>query len=258
MSQKLRNILKFLDHIPEKYKTGPWSPAVHVYLYTVFGILLLTAQTAYSYYNTIEQYSADDFLQTFRLVAGVYCALLSLGLLIVAGPWPFTSYTMTSWNLMTVRLLTAYCAAAGDENMKFIAGMVKFPALVGCSITVVIWWSVLVPLIHYLLRNSKENTKFFREWNTSFFLLNIHLLNLPVVGIEFLLSNAPLTLFDLWMGFLVANVYVLFYLNVLDPLGLHFYIILTPRTWVTVLTYTSILGLYYLVYSSWNRISGLL
>lgn len=260
MSQfsKVKKILSFLDQVPEKYKTGPWSPLIHIYLCTIVGILLVTLPTAIdsldSHHNLIKSASdgPSDFLQNFRLCVGCYALCVSSVLVYFAGFWPFMSYTLTSWNLMTFRLLSAWGGGRGNESMQFIAETLRFPALVGCTITVCVWWGLLVPLISWLLRGSTEKTVGFWYWNFSPMLINIHLLNLPIIGIDFVLSGSPLGFFDLWMGFFVGIMYILFYLNVLDRLGLHFYIILTPRTGWTVLTYSGILGLYYAVYCGWN------
>ena len=116
-------------------------------------------------------------------------------------------------------------------------------------------WLVLVPIISYCLSCDKSNPhaqQLFWKWNTSAALLNVHLLNLPLIAVDFLGSGSRLVFFDLWTAFVVALLYVVFYLNVLDANGLHFYIILTPRTGYCALVYCSLLAFYYLIYLSWN------
>ena len=130
--------------------------------------------------------------------------------------------------------------------------------------TVVIWWTVLVPLIHHLLR--KESPHFRQSFWTfnkvtpprtrtltitltlthtkSPVLVNIHLLNLPFCAAEFLLSGSPLGYFDLWAGLVVAFLYLLWYLLVLDANGAHFYIVLSPRPHFSAAVYFLVLGLY--------------
>lgn len=128
----------------------------------------------------------------------------------------------------------------------------KYPALIGNFVTVVVWWSMLVPLIYSLIK-SKEGKRGFLLFNVSPMLLNIHFLNLPLAALEFIYSAQPLTLFDLWSGYAVAFAYVMFYLNVLDKKGWHFYIVFTPRTVFVLLTYPLVLSLYYANFTHFNE-----
>ena len=173
-----------------------------------------------------------------------------ISVIIGTGWWPLVSYTITSWNLLWLRM---FFASIGSPHFKFIARLFKFPALAGCTITVSIWWSILVPLIHYLM-GDKQKQKAFWEFNTSFLLLNIHLLNLPLSVVEFVLSGSRLVFFDIWIGLSVAFLYIIFYLAFLDSRGIHLYIILTPRTPWCFIVYSIILSIYYACYVGWNSV----
>jgi hypothetical protein len=91
------------------------------------------------------------------------------------------------------------------------ARVARFPALAGCTITVVVWWAVLVPLIHHMLCDNTKQLAAFWRFNGSFVLVNIHLLNLPLAAAEFFLADSPLGYFDLYCGLFVALVYLLWY-----------------------------------------------
>ncbi len=149
---------------------------------------------------------------------------------------------------MILRFGCSFLAATTEFEanawMMGIARAVRFPALVGCTITVVIWWSVLVPLIDYFLRGNAKHRGAFWKFNKSAVLVNIHGLNLPLCALEFLWTNRPLVYFDLWMGMTFAIVYLLWYLVLLDANGVHFYIILSPRPHLCFLVYTAVLGIY--------------
>lgn len=129
--------------------------------------------------------------------------------------------------------------------------MVRLPALIGCSVTVIVWWIVLVPVISAYMPDDEARKKF-AAFNTTFPLLNLHLFNLPLCAIEFLACGKCLSFFDLWASLAVAFLYMMFYLNVLDPLGLHFYIVFTPRTHWCFIPYSMILFAYYGLYHSWS------
>jgi hypothetical protein len=258
--ESTRHMLKFLDHVPEKYKKGPWSPVAHLFIASFALFLMFTWEKAMDSHSTFDYStifsSPYAWLQTYRLLTGIY-GLFNIGIIFYhLGIWPFSSYTLTSWNLMTLRLLSAYCASANifTPYSTYLADFTRFPALVGCSVTVLVWWLALVPLISYLLSKSPQDLKFFWAFNFSFSLINLHLLNLPIIAIDFIYTGYNMHYYDLYCGLVVAFIYTLFYLNVLDPLGMQFYIILTPRSRLCVLSYGAILAGYTGLFHAWNNI----
>lgn len=256
----IKRMLKFLDMVPHHYKVGPWSPVAHLVILAYCCFLLLTMVSATESHSP-QDYSTppNDWIQVYRAFFSIYGLAVSALIMYHSGIWPMFSYTLTSWNLMTVRMFASYLAGAGWSGAALVADTVRFPAMVGCSITVTIWWIVLVPLIDHLLSKDKEPSgrEFFWKWNMSPMLINVHLLNLPIAGVEFLVSGNFLTFYDLWTALAVAFAYCLFYLNVLDPRGLHFYIIFTPRTAWCFLSYVLVLSSYYGFYLAWNHLLSL-
>ncbi|RYG66050.1 hypothetical protein EON64_10640 [archaeon] len=249
-----KKMLAFLEYVPEKYKTGPWSPAAHLALYGIGCFVVLTLQDAMDTYEPHDYAKSPPWLQAFRLIAGLYGIAHIIFTFQQLGVWPFVSYTLTSWNLMTLRLLAAYLAGTGWTAWVPLANLTRFPALVMNTVTVVVWWLVLVPLIDYLLRSNRRERAFFWTFNLSAPLLNVHLLNLPLVALDFLHSGQKLRFFDLHVAVCVALGYSVFYLTVLDPLGLHFYLILTPRSRLCLLSYGLILGGYCALFHLWNSL----
>jgi hypothetical protein len=253
----MRDILVYLKHVPEKFKTGPWCLAAHMYIFLYF------AGLTYSYdkvtFDELLEVSTNEnlpsWISLFRLLCSLYCFAITVVLVYYAGLLPLASYTLTSWNLLTLRLFTAFLGDLGYEWAFNLSQVVLFPALVGCSITCTIWWLVLTPLISNLLKQKLKDHVEFWKWNTSFFLLNLHGMMLVFAATDYVYCGRHLVPFDLWLGLLVAFVYVLFYLLILDPLGFHFYIILTPRTSYCVVSYSLILLTYYSCYLGWNNVS---
>ena len=232
----------FAARIPMKYKKGSWSPLTVIMVFVFAGILIVTFPAAketrsdfliHSDFFSSYKELIENCLAYFRLVVGFYGIFMSLTVFYLEGIWPFTSFTLTSWNLMSLRLLSAYFANGGIGEQKnsgiwsIMATFTKFPSLLMCTITVVIWWMVLFPVILLLIEKKKRIQ--FVMWNISFPLLNFHLFNLLFILVDFLFSACTLTGFDLWLGLVALLCYGLFYMNVMDPLGLYFYPIFSPR-----------------------------
>ncbi len=258
MFSEAKGFLKYLEHVPEKYRSGPWSPVTHLVVLAYAAFLMLTLHIAFADVerSSVESQHSNYWAQIFRLFGSLYgftVIALTFGQL---GLWPFFSYTFTSWNLMTLRLACAFMGGFGFHSFQIIGDVLRFPALVGCTVTVTVWWSILVPIIDSFLSKNKQQRKSFWAFNKSFLLVSVHLLNLVLAGAEFLLTGRALTWFDLWVGLFVALMYCLFYLNVLVPNDVHFYIIFSPQTGLCALSYAVILFTYNQAFHGWNYLLG--
>ncbi|CAD7949140.1 unnamed protein product [Amoebophrya sp. A120] len=173
--------------------------------------------------------------------------------------WPCVSYTMTSWNLFTVRHLMAtfvllfarcggMCGTCLGPIFVGIYEVFRFPALVQATITFVVWWGVLVPVIVcFLLAKKKErgSVRDFMQWNFGFFQINVHGFNVLLAWADQIwLNPRPLLFLDLWFGLLFGILYLAFYLWALDNRGIHLYMILNPRSNWAALAYLAIFGMY--------------
>ena len=254
----MKEILGFLDSVPLRYREGRWSLFAHIGVLSIgiwIGLKYREAQRSYreDVLPEIEALPREmSTLQGLRGFAGLYFFLFMSLCLLKIGPWPLVSYTVSSWNVLTLRCISAFFGSmTEDPTVALIARSLKFPALVMNTITVTIWWAVLVPVIFYLIK-SKEGKEGFMKFNFSTFLLHIHGLNLPVAIYEFLASSAQgesLHFYDLYCSIVFSFVYMVFYLNILDPAGIQMYVVFTPRTRWAIVTYTSVfflhVGLYH-------------
>lgn len=226
----------------------------YLVLFSYAASLLYFAPTSFESISPAFTHEKASYnLQLFRLVVGSYGALVDVLIVAYAGFFPFTSYTLTSWNLMVGRLLFAYLGQY-SAIAQTIADGLRFPALVFNSCTVILWWTVFVPLIDYLLRTDPDERRRFRKLNISPLLINIHFLNLPIVAAEFLWTGQPLRGTDLWFGQLFGFLYLSFYLLVMDAAGFHYYIIMTPRTPWCCVSHGGVIGFYFVVYVAWNYV----
>jgi len=110
------------------------------------------------------------------------------------------------------------------------------------TITVVVWWCVLFPAFMSML--DAEGKAGFLRFNKNGLLINLHLLNLPLALLDVYVHPRTLTLFDLWVAFLIAFLYMLFYVLVLDRRGIHIYIIFSPRTAFFAVSVAAVAAMY--------------
>ncbi|CAK0807476.1 unnamed protein product [Prorocentrum cordatum] len=245
-SQHLGNMddsaLPDFDIYPEYLRIGPWSPVAYVYLACIFAWLLWSSTEAVSQYSAIRLPEISWKARALSGALGCYTVYVHWTAVKAVGWWPYVSYTMCSYSLLSVRFILV--ALGGGAVAEFI----RFPTLAMNSTTTVVWWALIAPAMMLFMPQGNARRKFL-EWNFSFFLVNVHLLNLPLALIDHHLTWRPLGLWDIWAGIITAMMYLVFYLNVLDKRGMHFYIILSPRrAWCCVPGYTAVLLVYFLNY----------
>lgn len=233
------------DMFPEFLRIGPWHPLAKIYL-VCFGVGLAwysgAALESLQSLPTSAPNASSATLLAVRGVLSLYCALVNVQATRTMGWWPFLSYTMIGYVLLTLRLVLSAC------GLESLAESLRFPVLTMATITTTVWWMVLVPLMLAFMPQGDGSRKRFLQFNCSAFLVNVHLLNLPTALIDTHLAWRPLVFWDMWVSFLFAFAYVLLYLFVLDANGMHFYIILSPRPWWCVFMYSMVLGIYYGVF----------
>lgn len=263
MSQSIFvHLSSFLDRIPKVYKEGPWHPFAFGLMGTLVYYLLSNVGTAAEDYASAEVISyaelqsdflGENALQWLRLCIGLYQLVFTIWLCSRVGWFPLVTYTLTSWNVLTLRNLLSFLETSQiiqSPHLAVIARILRFPAVLMNSITCAIWWLACVPIMY--TNFDKERRENFLKFNKSFALINVHLLNLPFAILEFVATGTSLTYFDLYCGLWATTLYALFYLNVLDPRGMHLYIVITPRTIYSVFTYSFVVAAHFLVYNQWN------
>ena len=120
-------ILVFLENIPSYLKKGPWSPVAHLYLVVLCGYLLLSFEYAVASYSEVSDFSNINFtsnvqinnnnwIQYYRIFGSIYMVCITALVYHTSGVWPLVSYTVTSWNLATIRL---FCSYIGALNLSF-------------------------------------------------------------------------------------------------------------------------------------------
>jgi hypothetical protein len=131
-------IMVFLEKVPSWLKKGPWSPVAHLVIVAFLGYILLTYEYAVASHaeiydvhsihfaqNRQAQLGSKTWLQCYRLIGGVYMITITAFVVYMSGLWPLTSYTITSWNLATIRLLASFIGALNfgfSPHFQFVAG----------------------------------------------------------------------------------------------------------------------------------------
>ena len=249
------SFLRLGESFPLYLRRGPWSPFAIIFLLGILMFILGTFDEALKSLEQIvhEEPAGGDLIQYYRIIVSLYSLLVFVAATISIGYWPNVTYTFWSWNIMTARLILSYFSRYYSNSFcKIIAIALRFPSLVGCTITVFVWWLILVPVIHHHLSVKKRQQ--FWNFNTSFVLINVHGVNLLFSSVEFILCKTSLVFFDFWMGITIGYIYIIFYLFYLDAKGIHLYIVFSPRTHYCILSYSLLVLMYFGTYKLWNGI----
>ena len=120
-------ILVFLEKVPTYLKQGPWSPVAHLYLIVLCGYILLSFDYAVALYGEVTDVNSvsfasnalagsNDWIQNYRFYGAAYMLCILALVIYTSGVWPLASYTVTSWNLTTIRLIASFI---GASNLSF-------------------------------------------------------------------------------------------------------------------------------------------
>ncbi|CAE7469276.1 unnamed protein product [Symbiodinium pilosum] len=225
------------DQFPEHLRVGPWSPLAYIFLAAFISFVAFSAGWAFADLPKLTAAEPEgSFIQLVHGAGALYMTTVLTFTLKSTGLWPFVSYTAISYVLMTLRFTFVFLGC------RTAAEILRFPVVAMATVTSTIWWLVLFPVI--LAFAAPKNRRAFLKMNLSWFLFNMHLLNLPIALASQWSHTRPLVFLDFWVASILAACYLFFYLLVMDPNGLHLYIILSPRPWWCIISYLGILLLY--------------
>ena len=245
------------EAFPKHLRVGAWSWVAYLYIVVVLCALVLspllfqipTLETLHAGSSGPSDYLPSSVAAAPRTVSAIlslYMVAVLMYMVRTVGVWPFASYTMISWSFTTLRHLSR-AAAVADH----IREVIHFPAVATTCVTVLIWWSMIMPAVYFLACRTAESKRRFLAFNARPFLLNVHILNFPLMLVDHLLEPRKFCPTDLWIGLTYGMAYLIFYLLVLDANGAHFYIVFSPRTPLCFIPYTLVLVLHY---SIWRMI----
>lgn len=240
----------WFDWLPEWMRVGYWSPIAIAFIISFYSSLFLYMPPLEFPVTQTDDFWwwADAAVFTWGVFVVVQ-ATVSKGSLHAF----YVSYTGWSWLILTARaglsaaapLLKSHPALA--TWVKTLGSSLHFPTAVAAVITFTIWNFVLFPIIYFKAMPPGEPRDSFLRFNFSFFMINIHVLNLPLALVNTVYGDGArlFSLSDLWVGYLVVMLYSMLYLFVLDRLGLHFYPMFCPRSAACGISMGLVLVLYY-------------
>jgi hypothetical protein len=256
------SVMNFFDWVPLHYRVGPWSRLAVAFmasLYSAFcywGTQVIPTYKPWLYQATHLVYPPVGSIQWYYNVLTLVW-MLYVSYLVVTGPAglkAWGTFTVQSWTLLMVR--HGLVALAPLSRRALIAAEVtRFPVACSVTITFCVWNLGLMPFMVLTKRGQDRTT--FLQFAFSFRLVQLHIFNLVFCILNVYTTSPSRRLVDLDGFFAMASsiLYSLWYLLVLDRLGVHLYPIFSPRVRkLVVISWTSTLLLYYATFCAWRYI----
>jgi hypothetical protein len=251
----------WFDWLPEWMRVGYWSPIAVASIICFYSAvcLYMPHPLEFPVTRTTDLFWCADVAIFAWGVFVVVHARISLGSINAF----YISYTGWSWFILTARAGLTAAAPLVESSFPSLAASaatlgssLRFPTVVAATITFTIWNFVLLPIIYFKATPPGEPRERFLRFNFSFFMTNVHVLNLPLALVNTIFGDGAriFRFSDLWVGYLVVMLYSMVYLLVLDRLGLHFYPFFCPRSAACGLSMGLVVLLYYCLYLCGNEL----
>ena len=273
----------WFNWLPERLRVGPWHPTAIMFL-AVYYCGLFWVRPSLTFPTSKVAVGSPWWWADVATFAWTLLVTI-VSWKDYGGKWPYlVSYTGWSWSMLVGRAgFTAVGVLLQSEFffweiralgllLAHVGSMLHCPAIVGATVTFTIWNALLFPLLMVVLpleepkgdRHGTEGTNMFSarpsflKLNFSFFLVNLHVLNLPLSAVTVIVGAGAreLTSADLWMAFAVMALYSCVYLFGLDRFGLHFYPMFSPRSPLCLVAYCTLFAAYAGIWRACNAIVG--
>lgn len=257
----------YFSWVPEQLRVGPWSVSAFVYLTLMWYLIAvagcyLMGEDAQGWwaepFETLEYPPAWSYECMYNIVATCWMIFV-MYLVVIQGPLgirAWTTYTIQAWTTLTLR--HALCAAVsltGHPKLVVAAELLRFPAACSTTVTFFIWNFVVAPIVYLVGMETPERKQLFLRFNFSFRLVQIHVFNIGFCLANIYWASPPRSLAasDLYLAALSIAVYMMWYLLILDRVGVHFYFIFSPRLNATpqIAVWTVLLATYLAAFALW-------
>lgn len=260
------NLLGFFHWVPKSLRVGPWSRLALPTLTFAASVLVYYRPRSYidnnhlrvdyypELYSPLWWYNVSGFLFMLSIISYI---------MIYRTKGAILTYTLISWAMNMIRHgANAIIPCLEHENLFLlkINHILRFPALASASITFLVWNAVLFPVIYNYAFDTKDKKSNFLKFNCSFRLVQQHICNIiyavlnTIVTLKEAESNRPVLfqLDDLWRGAASIFLYGVFYIFVLDRIGVHIYPVFSPRSSFVIITWCTVFLLVLGIYKFWN------
>lgn len=258
------NLLGFFGWVPKNLRIGRWSKLAIPTLGLVASVLLYHRPTGDYPDIYVSSYpTLFSNLWWYNIIAFLCMAGIVAYILIYRTKGAIVTFTLLSWGTNMLRHGINFLVPFLHDNHALLRlnHMMRFPALVSASITCAIWNLVLLPYVYnFAFEDSKEKKANFVKFNFNPRMVQLHVCNIiyaimnTVVTMRVKDTSDPILfeLDDLWYGATYTFLYGLFYLMVLDRIGVHIYPVFSPRSNFVAITWCTVFSLTFGFYRFWN------
>lgn len=253
------SFMGYFNNVPRQFRVGPWLNICCVYIVVLMSFMLRecakcylnppqTSPSYFAYFGTDTwqwKYNAAAFM--FTLYVCYRTAVTPTGF----GSW--STYTVQSWTIITIRHGLSAVAPFVPQAAVYNEYL-RFPMLLQTTIVFGLWNFALFPAIAMTMKTPKHRQGFIK-FCLGFELFSMHVINLPLAVINGVYASPmrELNQLDFCVALLSTLQYILFYLLILDRLGIHLYFIFSPRSHLALASWTTFIGLIYAGFALWKN-----
>ena len=258
----------YFDNVPPTFRVGPWNQVCCLYLVVIVAWVIRECLQGYYYHHDSQSLLSANVVmiqnhwgpttswQWWMNAIGftwtcyiAYRVIVSMG---GFGAW--ICYTLQSWTLIMARyglsVLVPFLPSLAPFNEYL-----RFAMLLQTTIVFVMWNFAILPAIYMTMKHGTAKQNFLKFCFT-FTLVQLHICNLPLAIMNGIWGSPTreLNQVDFGVALLLALQYMIFYLLVLDRMGMHLYFIFSPRSLLALVSWTAFVGCHYVGFTLWKTI----
>lgn len=244
------SFMNYFDWVPKVFRKGPWNIFVCLYLFLI--AYCISFFIIYHWFNNSEIQSSQqsnneyEYYPIYSIQWYISCCGFAWTIFVTtsiaiqgSGIASLGTYTVQTWMLIVFRYGLSVIVP-WVPSMVTLLEYLRLPMLAQSTITFITWNFMLAPLIFFHMETKAKKRAFIKVM-TNFRMTQLHIIHMILATIHgiYLTPCRILTVQDdLCIAAIIALQYVLFYLFILDRLGIHLYLIFSPRTKLALLTWT--------------------
>ena len=268
------SFLNAFDWVPPVFREGHWNLLVCLHFaFTVYSVglmcvyyvftkpaLIMEANSNNNADNNFEYYDAYSSQWWYNLAGFAWTSFVIASILFRGGgPGSWLTFTVQTWTLLWLRHgLSTLVSLWPSYYVVTLNEYLRLPMLVQSSLTFFAWNLILAPIIYSRMETPAQQ-QMFRNVFTNFRLTQLHLFVIVFATIQGVYGTPArqLSSIDFCCTCLSVLQYAFLYLLVLDRLGIHLYLIYSPRTNLAILSWSLTYAAVYGLFVFWRKILNL-